>query len=113
MAVDPNPSLGSHAAENFPTSRVPKNYMYMGNNETPLIDDETALVGFVRHKNYKHQFGLACILNNGGASYKRMFVSPIYAGQLWIDTLGWRNETVLIKNRGYGNFPVAAMCANV
>ncbi|KAJ5858582.1 hypothetical protein N7534_003859 [Penicillium rubens] len=66
-------------------------------------------IGFVRYGNYKHPFGLACILSNGGASYKRMFVGHRHAGELWTDILGHRNEAVLINNCGYGVFPVAAM----
>ncbi|KAJ6137195.1 hypothetical protein N7471_003681 [Penicillium samsonianum] len=70
-------------------------------------------IGFVRYGNYKHPFGLACILSNGGASYKRMFVGHRHAGELWTDILGWRNETVLINHCGYGVFPVAAMSVSV
>ena len=121
--VDPSPNLGHHAAEHFPSSRVPGSYMHTGNNGTISIDG-TALVsvaslnihcyaynytGFVRYGNYKHPFGLACILSNGGASYKRMFVGHRHAGELWTDILGQRNEAVLINNCGYGVFPVAAM----
>ncbi|CAG7965363.1 unnamed protein product [Penicillium nalgiovense] len=70
-------------------------------------------IGFVRYGNYKHPFGLACILSNGGASYKRMYVGHRHAGELWTDILGWRNEAVLINNYGYGVFPVAAMSVSV
>lgn len=125
--MDPNPNLGHHAAEYFPSSRGLESYMHTGNNETTSIDG-TALVsiaslnmhycaynytGFVRYGNYKHPFGLACILSNGGASYKRMYVGHRHAGELWTDILGWRNEAVLINNYGYGVFPVAAMSVSV
>lgn len=46
LMVDPSPSLGHHAAERFPYSRVPESYMHMANNETTLIDG-TALVSIV------------------------------------------------------------------
>lgn len=44
--VDPSPSLGHHAAERFPYSRVPERYMHTGNNETTSIEG-TALVSIV------------------------------------------------------------------
>lgn len=67
----------------------------------------------MRYGSYKHPFGLACILSNGGASYKRMFVGHRHAGELWTDIIDWRDETVLINNCGYGVFPVAAMSVSV
>ncbi|KAJ5780042.1 hypothetical protein N7457_005202 [Penicillium paradoxum] len=70
-------------------------------------------IGFVRYGNHKYPFGLACILSNGGSSYKRMFVGHNHAGKIWTDILGWRKETVHINNRGYGVFPVAAMSVSV
>ncbi|CAI7600870.1 unnamed protein product [Penicillium palitans] len=70
-------------------------------------------IGFVRYGSYKHPFGLACILSNGGASYQRMFVGHRHVGELWTDILDWRDETVLINNCGYGVFPVAAMSVSV
>lgn len=46
LMVDPSPSLGHHAAERFPSSRVPESYMHTGNNETTSVDG-TALVSMV------------------------------------------------------------------
>lgn len=67
----------------------------------------------MRYGNYQHPFGLACILSNGAASYKRMLVGRKHAGELWTDILGWRNETIVINNWGFGVFPVAAMSVSV
>lgn len=46
LMVDPSPSLGHHAAEGFPYSRVLESYMHTGNNETTSIDG-IALVSMV------------------------------------------------------------------
>ncbi|KAJ5747007.1 uncharacterized protein N7511_008703 [Penicillium nucicola] len=70
-------------------------------------------IGFVRYGDYKHPFGLACILSNGPSSYKRMSIGLKHAGEMWTDILQWRDETVLIDRSGHGIFPVAAMSVSV
>ncbi|KAL5041512.1 glycoside hydrolase superfamily [Aspergillus fruticulosus] len=54
--------------------------------------------GFVRYRNARYPFGLACIMSNAGLSRKRMFA----------DILEGRTGTVKINRKGYGIFPVAA-----
>lgn len=64
--------------------------------------------GFVRYGNLRHKFGLACVLSNSTASRKRMYVGVKHAGETWTDILEWCTKNVIIDNRGYGIFPVAA-----
>lgn len=69
--------------------------------------------GFVQYGNYKHRFGLACVMSNGGSSYKRMYVGNGHTGEIWTDILGWRDESVRINSCGHGLFPVNAMSVSV
>ncbi|KAJ5091199.1 hypothetical protein NUU61_006069 [Penicillium alfredii] len=70
-------------------------------------------IGFVRYGDYQHPFGLACVLSNATASYKRMYVGLGHAGETWTDILQWRSDLVIIDCCGYGLFPVAAMSVSV
>lgn len=71
------------------------------------------LEGFVRNGNLYHPHGLACIISNGAASYKRMYVGKKHCGEEWTDILEWCVGTVIIDRRGYGIFPVSAKSASV
>ncbi|GAD96909.1 alpha-amylase, putative [Paecilomyces variotii No. 5] len=75
--------------------------------------DRRNCIGFVRYGNSRHRSGLACVLSNGAASNKRMFVGKQHAGERWTDVLEWSSETVVIDNQGYGIFPVLAMSVSV
>ncbi|KAJ9264736.1 CAZyme family GH13 [Paecilomyces variotii] len=75
--------------------------------------DRRNCIGFVRYGNLRHSSGLACVLSNGAASTKRMFVGKQHAGERWTDLLEWNKETVVIDGQGYGIFPVLAMSVSV
>ncbi|KAL1962403.1 hypothetical protein VTN77DRAFT_9742 [Rasamsonia byssochlamydoides] len=75
--------------------------------------DRRNCIGFVRYGNSRHPSGLACVLSNGPASKKRMFVGKGHAGEQWTDLLGWCDETVTIDAGGYGEFPVSARSVSV
>lgn len=57
--------------------------------------------------------GLACVISNMGATYKRMYVGIIHAGEEWTDILEWCIRAVFIDTRGYGIFPVPAKSVSV
>lgn len=67
----------------------------------------------MRYGNLKYSFGLACIMSNTVATYKRMYVGTKHIGEEWTDILGWCVGTVFIDTRGYGIFPVAAKSVSV
>ena len=71
------------------------------------------LEGFVRYGNAQYPWGLACVISNTIASYRRMYVGVKHAGEEWTDILQWRMGTVIIDHRGYGIFPVAAKSVSV
>ncbi|KAE8146912.1 alpha-amylase [Aspergillus avenaceus] len=75
--------------------------------------DQPNCIGFVRYGNARHPSGLACVMSNGGASEKRMFVGRWHAEERWTDILGWHSKSVTIDKRGYGVFPVGAMRVSV
>ncbi|KAL1979962.1 hypothetical protein VTN96DRAFT_4847 [Rasamsonia emersonii] len=75
--------------------------------------DRRNCIGWVRYGNARHPSGLACVLSNGPAATKRMFVGKSHAGEQWTDLLGWCSETVTIDERGYGEFPVLAKSVSV
>ncbi|KAB8274309.1 glycoside hydrolase superfamily [Aspergillus minisclerotigenes] len=75
--------------------------------------DQANCIGFVRYGNLHHPSGLACIMSNGGASQKRMYVGRSHAKERWTDILGWHPKTVIIDKKGYGIFPVSAMQVSV
>lgn len=69
--------------------------------------------GFVRYGDIHRPFGLACIISNTVATYKRMYVGTRHAGEEWTDVLEWCLVTVIIDSCGYGIFPVAAKSLGV
>ncbi|KAJ5953651.1 Glycoside hydrolase superfamily [Penicillium verhagenii] len=75
--------------------------------------DKRHCIGFVRYGNVQYPWGLACIISNTVATYKRMYVGVKHRGEEWTDILDWCIETVIIDHRGYGIFPVAAMSISV
>ncbi|KAJ5099890.1 hypothetical protein N7532_006891 [Penicillium argentinense] len=75
--------------------------------------DKRNCIGFVRYGTVKYPFGMACIISNSVAAYKRMYVGIKHAGEEWTDILGWCIGTVIIDSRGYGVFPVAAKSLSV
>ncbi|PYI08061.1 putative alpha-amylase [Aspergillus sclerotiicarbonarius CBS 121057] len=76
--------------------------------------DQANCVGFVRYGNARHPWGLACVMSNGGAAKKRMYVGPKHAREEWTDLLSDHPAvTVTIDQAGYGEFPVAGMRVSV
>ncbi|PYH96683.1 alpha-amylase [Aspergillus ellipticus CBS 707.79] len=75
--------------------------------------DKANCVGFVRHGNRRHPFGLACVMSNAGPAKKRMYVGRQHARERWTDILDWCPRIVIIDKKGYGVFPVAAMSVSV
>lgn len=69
--------------------------------------------GFVRYGDAYHPDGLACIVSNTVATYKRMYVGNGHAGEEWTDILEWAVGTVTIDHRGYGIFAVSARSVSV
>ncbi|KAJ6080789.1 hypothetical protein N7499_005663 [Penicillium canescens] len=107
----PEPQYGSSCHGRLPIlTRARKLYAH---GEQRDYFNRRNCIGFVRYGNYRHPFGLACILSNGSSSYKRMFIGLKHAGEMWTDILEWRDETVLIDRSGHGIFPVAAISVSV
>ncbi|KAJ5731652.1 uncharacterized protein N7483_006160 [Penicillium malachiteum] len=75
--------------------------------------DKKNCIGFVRYGTVHYPSGLACIISNTTATYKRMYVGARHAGEEWTDILDWCVETVIIDHRGYGVFPVTAKSVSV
>jgi alpha-amylase len=69
--------------------------------------------GFVRYGNARHPSGLACIMSNGAAATKRMYVGPGHAHEVWTDILQGHENAVSIDAKGYGDFPVNSMSVGV
>jgi alpha-amylase len=67
----------------------------------------------VRYGNEYFPDGLACVISNMGASYKRMYVGVRHAGEEWTDVLEWCIGNVFIDTRGYGVFPVSTKSVSV
>lgn len=67
----------------------------------------------MRYGNEYFPDGLACVISNLDATYKRMYVGARHAGEEWTDVLEWRIGTVVIDSRGYGDFPVSAKSVSV
>ncbi|KAJ5883475.1 uncharacterized protein N7473_010361 [Penicillium subrubescens] len=70
-------------------------------------------IGFVRYGNEYFTDGLACVISNMGATYKRMYVGVRHEGEEWTDVLEWCIGTVFINTRGYGMFPVSTKSVSV
>ncbi|KAJ5557474.1 hypothetical protein N7494_001389 [Penicillium frequentans] len=75
--------------------------------------DKRHCIGFVRYGTVHYSWGLACVISNTVATYKRMYVGVKHMGEEWTDILDWCIETVIIDHRGYGIFPVAAKSISV
>ncbi|KAJ5579593.1 uncharacterized protein N7459_005578 [Penicillium hispanicum] len=75
--------------------------------------DKRNCIGFVRYGNIFRPSGLACVISNAGATYKRMYVGAKHRGEEWTDILEWSAGTVVIDSRGYGIFPVGAKSVSV
>jgi alpha-amylase len=70
-------------------------------------------LGFVRYGDRRRPSGLACVLSNGPASSKYMFVGESHAGEQWTDLLAWRRDVVVIDSHGFGEFPVSGKSVSV
>ncbi|KAL5341192.1 glycoside hydrolase superfamily [Aspergillus crustosus] len=81
--------------------------------------DSPNCIGFVRYGNAAHRAGLACVLSNGGAATKRMYLGPGHEHEIWTDIMQQDDDQsqprsiVTLDGRGYGNFPVQAMGVSV
>ncbi|PYH89262.1 alpha-amylase, partial [Aspergillus ellipticus CBS 707.79] len=75
--------------------------------------DQPNCIGFVRYGNAVHPSGLACVLSNGRAAQKRMFVGSNHAREKWTDVLRPEATAVVIDESGYGVFPVPGMGVSV
>ncbi|CAI7611668.1 unnamed protein product [Penicillium manginii] len=107
----PNPLKCRSCKERLPIlMRARKLYAY---GEQRDYFDKRNCIGFVRYGNVMYPYGLACVISNTTAAYKRMYVGRRHKGEEWSDILGWCLETVIIDNRGYGVFPVAAKSVSV
>lgn len=67
----------------------------------------------MRYGNNYFPDGLACVISNMRATYKRMYVGISHSGEEWTDILEWCIGTVFIDTRGYGVFPVSAKSVSV
>ncbi|KAK2800931.1 hypothetical protein FQN51_005866 [Onygenales sp. PD_10] len=75
--------------------------------------DKRNCIGFVRHGDSAHPDGLACILSNGPAATKRMYVGKEHAGSAWTEVYGLCGSAVKIDRRGYGTFGVVSRSVSV
>lgn len=76
--------------------------------------DHPDVIGWTRERdiNYENS-GLAVIISNGQDGYKDMYIGENFAGDYFYDTLGNRNDLVLIDENGVGQFTVNAGSVSV
>ncbi|PWY72968.1 alpha-amylase [Aspergillus heteromorphus CBS 117.55] len=75
--------------------------------------DQPNCIGFIRYGNALHPSGLACVLSNGAAAQKRMYVGANHGHEKWTDVLHDEARPVVIDESGYGVFPVPRMGVSV
>lgn len=76
--------------------------------------DHNNCIGWTRAGDEEHpQSGLAVLMSNGDAGFKEMEVGTQFIGKIFIDILGKREEAVMIKEKGYGEFLCAAGSVSV
>ncbi|EGE86848.1 alpha-amylase [Blastomyces dermatitidis ATCC 18188] len=75
--------------------------------------DKRNCIGFVRLGDSAHPDGLACVLSNGPADTKRMYVGKAHAGSVWTEVYGYCRSRVKIDSRGYGVFGVVSRNVSV
>ncbi|KAB8246424.1 alpha-amylase [Aspergillus flavus] len=91
-------------------TRARKLYAY---GEQQDYFDQANCIGFVRYGNARHPSGMACIMSNGAAAEKRMYVGPKHANEQWTDIMQSHESVVTIDASGYGVFPVNGMSVSV
>jgi alpha-amylase len=76
--------------------------------------DHNNCIGWTRAGDEEHpQSGLAVLMSNGDEGFKEMEVGEQFIGKIFIDILGKREEAVMIKENGYGEFLCAAGSVSV
>ncbi|OAX84201.1 hypothetical protein ACJ72_01433 [Emergomyces africanus] len=75
--------------------------------------DKRNCIGFVRLGDSAHPDGLACVLSNGPADTKRMYVGKSHADSVWTEVYGYCRSRVRIDSRGYGVFGVVSRNVSV
>lgn len=71
--------------------------------------DHPNTIGWVRRgdpnaENELHRKGCAVVICNSESGPKRMFVGEEKKGQVWVDLLGWVQQTVTIGEDGWAEF---------
>ncbi len=76
--------------------------------------DNPDVVGFTRLGDDAHyKSGMAVIMSDKFDGCKRMYVGKNFAGDKFMDSLGHRNEEIIIDEEGFGNFVVTGGSASV
>ncbi|PGH15920.1 hypothetical protein AJ79_02087 [Helicocarpus griseus UAMH5409] len=75
--------------------------------------DKRNCIGFTRLGDPSHPDGLACVLSNGPAATKRMYVGKEHGGSVWTEVYGCCRSRVTIDSRGYGVFGVVSYNVSV
>lgn len=76
--------------------------------------DNPDVVGFTRLGDDAHyKSGMAVIMSDKFDGSKRMYVGKNFAGDKFMDSLGHRNEEIIIDEEGFGNFVVTGGSASV
>lgn len=83
-----------------------RQYYAYGQQEDYL--DDANCIGWTRLGYDEHEKPLALILSNKDATHKSMFVGEKWAGATFTDYLGNCQESVIIDQDGWGDFPVEA-----
>ena len=82
--------------------RIRNDYAY--GEETDYYDDDN-VVGFVRKGDSTHKdSGLAVIFSDGSGGSKPMHIGSAFKGARMIDALNKCTETVIVDDKGFGNF---------
>lgn len=66
--------------------------------------DDFNIIGWTREGDEDHPYGLACIMSDSIGGTKRMYVGKAFAGQIFIDILAHRKDTICIDEEGNGEF---------
>lgn len=76
--------------------------------------DHDNCIGWTREGDEEHaNSGIAVLMSNGDEGYKEMEIGQQFAGKIFIDILGKRNEEVVINENGCGEFFCEAASVSV
>jgi len=69
--------------------------------------DDPAIIGWIRTGTFdREKSGYAVVMTNAQAGVKKMTISAVHAGKIFVDILGNNTTKVILDEAGAGDFPV-------